>query len=116
LGIETRLDDKEVEEQIQFLNDHDTWTAVSAERAFLKKLEGGCQVPIAAFAETTGRTLRIDGLVGTIDGKKLVRDRREGPVEEAESLGIQLADGLLTKGARVILDEVYQRSGPIIRI
>ena len=116
LGIETRLDDKEVEEQIQFLNDDETWMAVSAERVFLKKLEGGCQVPIAAFAKITGRSLRIDGLVGTVDGKKLVRDQREGPIEEAESLGIRLAEVLLNKGAREILDEVYQKSGPAIRI
>ena len=116
LGIETRLDDKEVEEQIQFLNDNDTRIVVSAERAFLKRLEGGCQVPIAAFAKTAGRSLRIDGLVGTIDGEKLVRDQLEGPVEEAESLGIRLAEVLLNKGAREILDEIYQRSGPAIKI
>lgn len=60
LGIETRLNDKMVEEQIQFLNDKDSWIAVSAERAFLKKLEGGCQVPIAAFARAVGTTLQID--------------------------------------------------------
>jgi hydroxymethylbilane synthase len=116
LGIETRLDDKEVEEQIQSLNDHETWMAVSAERAFLKKLEGGCQVPIAAFAKTTERSLQIDGLVGTVDGKKLVRDQREGPVEEAESLGIRLAEVLLNKGAREILDEVYQRAVHVIQV
>jgi hydroxymethylbilane synthase len=110
LGIETRLNDKMVEEQIQFLNDKDSWIAVSAERAFLKKLEGGCQVPIAAFARAVGTTLQIDGLVGTIDGKRLIRHRMEGPIEKAESLGIELAEILLGKGAKEILDEVYQRS------
>jgi hydroxymethylbilane synthase len=109
LGIETRLNDKMVEEQIQFLNDKDSWIAVSAERAFLKKLEGGCQVPIAAFARAVGTTLQIDGLVGTIDGKRLIRHRMEGPIEKAESLGIELAEILLGKGAKEILDEVYQR-------
>jgi len=116
LGIETRLGDKEVEEQIQFLNDKDSWIAVSAERAFLKKLEGGCQVPIAAFARTVGTTFQMDGLVGTIDGKRLVRHHIEGPIEKAESLGIELAEILLGKGAREILDEIYQRSGPPIKI
>ena len=116
LGIETRLGDKEVEEQIQFLNDKDSWIAVSAERAFLKKLEGGCQVPIAAFARTVGTTFQMDGLVGTIDGKRLVRHHLEGPIEKAESLGIELAEILLGKGAREILDEIYQRSGPPIKI
>lgn len=116
LGIETRMGDQEVEEQIQFLNDKDSSIAVSAERAFLKKLEGGCQVPIAAFARMVGGTLQMDGLVGTIDGKKLVRHQLEGLVAEAESLGIQLAVVLLNKGAKEILDEVYQRSSPTIRI
>jgi len=116
LGIETRLGDKEVEEQIQFLNDKDSWIAVSAERAFLKKLEGGCQVPIAAFAHTVGTTFQMDGLVGTIDGKRLVRHHIEGPIEKAESLGIKLAEILLGKGAREILDEVYRRSGPAVQI
>jgi hydroxymethylbilane synthase len=116
LGIETRLGDKEVEEQIRFLNDKDSWIAVSAERAFLKKLEGGCQVPIAAFARTVGTTFQMDGLVGTIDGKRLVRHHIEGPIEKAESLGIELAEILLGKGAREILDEVYRRSGPAVQI
>lgn len=116
LGIETRQGDQKVEEQIQFLNDRDSWIAVSAERAFLKKLEGGCQVPIAAFARIIGVSLHIDGLVGTIDGKRLVRHHRVGPLEKAESLGIELAEILLGKGAKEILDEVYQRSGPAIRI
>ena len=116
LGIETRQDDREIEEQIRFLNDRDSWIAVSAERSFLKKLEGGCQVPIAAFARTAGATLQIDGLVGTIDGKRILRERVEGRVEEAESLGTKLADILLSKGAKAILDEVYQRTGPVVEI
>ncbi|PIV24546.1 MAG: hydroxymethylbilane synthase [Deltaproteobacteria bacterium CG03_land_8_20_14_0_80_45_14] len=110
LGIETRMDDEGVEGQIRFLNDPDSSIAVSAERAFLKKLEGGCQVPIAAFARTVRATLQIDGLVGTIDGKRLLRHHVEGTIEEAESLGIQLAEILLGQGAKEILDEVYQRS------
>ena len=116
LGIETRMDDRGVEDQIRFLNDPHSSTAVTAERAFLKKLEGGCQVPIAAFAQKVGSTLQIDGLVGTIDGKRLIRHHLEGPVEEAEPLGTQLAEILLAKGAKEILDEVYQRTSPIIEI
>jgi hydroxymethylbilane synthase len=116
LGIETRMDDKEVEGQIRFLNDRDASIAVTAERAFLKRLEGGCQVPLAAFAQPEGMTLRVEGLVGSTDGKRLIRHRVEGPVENAESLGVQLAEILLGKGAREILDEVYQRSGPLVEI
>jgi hydroxymethylbilane synthase len=116
LGIETRVDDEEVEGQVEFLNDRDSSIAITAERAFLKKLEGGCQVPIAGYAHTFGMTVRIDGLVGTIDGKRLIRHRVNGPVEKAESLGIRLAEILLDQGAKEILDDVYQRSGPVVSI
>jgi len=116
LGIETRMADQEVESRIRLLNDRDSSIAISAERAFLKKLEGGCQVPIAAFARIVGTTLHIDGLVGTIDGKRLIRHHVEGPIERAESLGVELAEILLGEGAKEILDEVYQRSQPTISI
>jgi len=116
LGIETRMNDEEVEEKIRFLNDDDSWIAVSAERAFLKKLEGGCQVPIAAFGRMMDSILRVDGLVGTIDGKRLIRHHIEGSPEKAELLGIELAEILLSKGAKEILDWVYQKSGPPIKI
>jgi hydroxymethylbilane synthase len=116
LGIEIRREDKEVEGQIRFLNDRDSSIAVTAERAFLKKLEGGCQVPLAAYARPVGTGLRVDGLVGSTDGKRLIRHHVEGSIENAESLGIELAEILLGKGAKEILDEVYQRSGPVISI
>lgn len=116
LGIETRMADQEVESRIRLLNDRDSSIAINAERAFLKKLEGGCQVPIAAFARIVGTTLHIDGLVGTIDGKRLIRHHVEGPIERAESLGVELAEILLGEGAKEILDEVYQRSQPTISI
>ncbi len=116
LGIETRMDDNEVEGQVRFLNDRDSSIAVTAERAFLKKLEGGCQVPLAAYARPAGRILHVDGLVGSIDGKTLIRHHVDGPTENAELLGVELAEILLSKGAKEILDEVYQRSGPVISI
>ncbi len=114
LGIETRKGDKDVEERIHFLNDLTSAIAVSAERAFLKKLEGGCQVPIAAFAQVIDSNVSIDGLVGTIDGKRLVKHHLEGPADQAESLGTELAQILLRKGAKEILEEVYQRSIPTV--
>lgn len=110
LGIETRKGDEAVEGLIRFLNDPGSAIAVSGERAFLKRLEGGCQVPIAAFGQLSGKTLRIDGLVGTIDGKRLIRHHVEGSADKAESLGIDLAEILLNRGAKEILDEVYQRT------
>lgn len=116
LGIETRTGDQDVENHIRFLNDLETSIAVRAERAFLGRLEGGCQVPIAAFARIAGTALQLDGLVGTIDGKRIIRHRLEGPVEKADSLGVELAQILLDKGAKEILDEVYQKSQPTISI
>jgi hydroxymethylbilane synthase len=114
LGIETRKEDEEVEEQIRFLNDPASSIAITAERVFLKRLGGGCQVPIAAFGQMIGSTFHIDGLVGTTDGKRLLRQHMEGSVKEAESLGTQLAEILLSKGAGEILEEIYQKSGPAI--
>jgi hydroxymethylbilane synthase len=116
LGIETRMGDEEVEETTRFLNDPDSSIAIPAERAFLKRLGGGCQVPIAALGRIEDSTLKIDGMVGTIDGKRLVRHHIKGAIEKAELLGIELAEILLGKGAKEILDEVYQRSTPSISI
>ena len=115
LGIETRKGDGEVEETTRFLNDLESSIAISAERAFLKRLGGGCQVPIAAFGRIEDSTLKIYGMAGTIDGKRLVRHHVEGSVDKAESLGILLAQILLNKGAEEILKEIYQRSGHPIR-
>jgi hydroxymethylbilane synthase len=105
------MNDQEVEDLIRFINDQDSSIAVSAERAFLKKLGGGCQVPIAAYARIIGVTLRIDGLVGTIDGKRLIREYLEGTIEEAGSLGMKLAEILLDQGAKEVLEEVYKKEG-----
>jgi hydroxymethylbilane synthase len=114
LGIETRMDDEEVEKIIRSLNDPHSAIAISAERAFLKKLGGGCQVPIAAFGQIVGSTLQIDGMVATTNGKRFIHHHLEGTIEEAESLGIELANVLLNKGADEILKEIYQRSSPAI--
>jgi hydroxymethylbilane synthase len=116
LGIETRKGDQEVEERISFLNDPPSAIAISAERAFLKRLEGGCQVPVAAFARIIESTLHIEGLVGTVDGQRLIRHHLEGTMDQAESLGTELAEILLKKGAKEILEEVYQKSFPTISI
>jgi hydroxymethylbilane synthase len=115
LGIETRKGDEEVEETTRFLNDPESSIAISAERAFLKRLGGGCQVPIAAFGRIEDSTLKIDGMVGTIDGKRLIRHHAEGPLDKAEVLGILLAQILLNKGAREILEEVYKRTSPTVQ-
>ncbi len=107
VGIECRVDDGFINGLLKKLNHDETSICVRAERACLRKLEGGCQVPIAAYAQLVNGKLAMDGLVGSVDGKTLIKDRIEGKPEEAESLGTRLAEKLLSKGAKKILDEVY---------
>ncbi|MFH0924836.1 MAG: hydroxymethylbilane synthase [bacterium] len=106
IGIETQSNNYKILDLIQPLNHPETQIAVSAERSFLKKLEGGCQVPIAAFAKVSNGKVSIEGLVGSIDGKKIIKDFTDGKIEEAEELGFILADKLISLGAKDILKEV----------
>ena len=107
LGIELRKDDTELLAGLAFLNDAKTTVAVSAERAFLFRLEGGCQVPIGAFAEVNNGRVELTGLVASVDGKVVLKDSISGPVEEAQKLGTQLANKILEMGGKEILAEVY---------
>jgi len=111
LGIEIRSDDGATREAVAFLSDRDTAFAVRAERGFLKRLEGGCQVPIAAHGRTGGDAIVLDGLVGRPDGSRVIRGSRTGSVSDPELLGVGLAEDLLARGAREILDDVYRASG-----
>jgi hydroxymethylbilane synthase len=105
--IECRVDDPETNALLVPLNDAPTATCVAAERALNAALEGGCQVPIAAYAQLTGAELRLRGLVGAPDGGEIVSAEARGPATAAESLGRAVADELLRRGARAILDRVY---------
>jgi hydroxymethylbilane synthase len=107
VGIECRTDDEFINDLLSKLNHQETWICVSAERTFLKKLEGGCQVPIAAYAQLKDGQLIIEGLVGSLDGKTLIKESMQGKPEDAESLGTSLAEKLLSQGAGKILAEVY---------
>jgi len=107
LGIETRIDDERTNDLVAFLDHYETSVAVRAERAFLRRLEGGCQVPIAAFGELEDGQLKLTGLVATTDGKKVVKGSRTGPPEEAEAMGLALAEELIERGAGEILAELY---------
>ncbi|MCK5553067.1 MAG: hydroxymethylbilane synthase [Deltaproteobacteria bacterium] len=110
LGIETRIADDEVNQYVGFLDHEATHMSITAERAFLRRLEGGCQVPIAAWGSVShGGTLKLRGLVGTLDGRKLIKGGVEGKVGKAEELGMTLAENLLSRGADEILREVYGR-------
>jgi len=111
LGIEIRRDDDRTRKLIEIFVHQPTAVAVTAERAFLKTLEGGCQVPIAGLAIIEGGRIKMEGLVGSVDGTRIIRERIEGSEEEAEKLGIQLATSILDKGGREILREVYEAEG-----
>ena len=108
VGIECRVDDELINQLIAPLAHKETTIRLTAERALNKRLEGGCQVPIGGFAELHGDQLSMRSFVGSPDGTKLVEGSVAGPAENAEQLGIQLADELLAKGAKEILDEVYK--------
>lgn len=107
LGVEGRSNDHFVRSLLDRLNDQATQTTVTAERAFLHRLEGGCQVPIAAYATLSGGQLLLEGLLATVDGKTVIRDRVQGKSQEAHVLGVQLAERLLSRGGDKILREVY---------
>jgi len=107
LGIECRVDDRELNDLIAFFNHQDTRTCVTGERALLRRLEGGCQVPIACYGQMMNGKLHLIGLVGSVDGKRIIKDTIEGEADKAEKLGVTLAEKLLSKGADVILREVY---------
>jgi len=107
LGIECRVDDRELNDLIAFFNHADSRTCVTGERALLRRLEGGCQVPIACYGQMKNGNLHLTGLVGSVDGRRIIKDSIEGAPNHAEKLGVTLAEKLLSKGADVILREVY---------
>jgi hydroxymethylbilane synthase len=107
VGIECRADDERIMSLIEPLNHSETSTCVQAERAMNHRLEGGCQVPIAGFAQLDNWNLSMRGLVGRPDGQLIIAGEVQGHADQAEQLGIQLAEDLLSRGAKEILEEVY---------
>jgi hydroxymethylbilane synthase len=103
LGIETRAGDEQTIEAVSKLDHKFARLACIAERAFLRSLGGGCQLPIAAYAVVREKRIRLDGLVADPQGKRIVRDRITGGLEEAEQLGSRLGEQLLLRGARELL-------------
>ncbi len=110
IGIETRCDDERVIQLLEPLQHKETVIRVEAERALSRRLYGGCQLPIAAFAridrQDGNNRLHIKALVGRVDGTELISDEVFGGIDDGESLGTELAEKLLAKGADVILEEV----------
>jgi hydroxymethylbilane synthase len=103
IGIECREDDSNTIELIKVLNDPLTASRIMAERALNKRLNGGCQVPIGGFAQIKDDRLNLQGFVGDLEGKQMLRDSIEGSIDSAEYLGDTLGKKLLAQGADKLL-------------
>ena len=110
LGLEARINDREVLDLIEGLHHRPTAVCVAAERAFLRTMEGGCQVPLAALARLEAHELILDGLVADPDGRRWFKDSIRVPQEEAEAAGRSLAEDLLDRGGRDVLQEFYSEA------
>jgi hydroxymethylbilane synthase len=106
IGVEIRSDDEFMQGVCAELTDALTMTCVTAERVVMRELEGGCQVPIGAYARVEGDTLVLDGVVGSVDGTRILRDRLEGDPSAPEALGHSMVERLLALGAAEILAEI----------
>ncbi len=110
LGIECRIRDGQLNELLSFFNDPDSRACIVGERALLRRLEGGCQVPIACYAHMQNETVHLAGLVASVDGSRVVKGSLIGDPARVEQLGTTLAENLLSRGADAILNEVYGKS------
>ncbi len=106
LAVETRLDDTEVAELISSTNHLPSWQSVTAERAFLSAMGGGCRTPIAALGIVNGDTLKLEGMVADIEGKKVLYASEDGDAMSLEEVGVRLAQKLLGMGASDFVAEV----------
>ncbi len=107
LGIECRSDDSEILELLKALEHTPTAQRCYAERAFLRELEGGCQVPIGVNTTIEGDRLTLVGMVASLDGQRLIKDEVAGSPSEADRLGVELAAKLRSQGAQEVLDEIF---------
>lgn len=107
LGIECRAGDEEIISLLKAIEHNSTRDRCLAERAFLRDLEGGCQVPIGVNSELDGDRLTLTGIVASVDGQRIVKDTVTGSTEDPESIGTELADKLREQGAQEILNEIF---------
>jgi hydroxymethylbilane synthase len=111
IGIEIRSDDDFMVGVCEKITDADTLTCVKAERVVMRMLEGGCQVPIGAYARIESGKLVMDAFVGSVDGQRIIRDYMEGAVDDPEALGEAMVERLLELGAHAILEEIRNANG-----
>ena len=108
LGIQGRRDNLELKNLLSFMNDDITATAIAAERALLKELDGGCKIPLAGYAYIKDGLLHLYGMVGNRDGSKIIHEKAQGPSVYADTIGKELAKQLLKRGAAEILAQFYE--------
>ncbi len=106
LCVEIRTDDPTVGPMVAAMNHASTHAVVSGERAFLKRLEGGCQVPIAGHGTISNNTFTLTGLVADLDGSQVIKGQKSGPIASSETIGMDLAEELLARGADIILEQL----------
>lgn len=111
LGIEMRTSDSSLAEMLAFLNHPPTSMEVGAERSFLQRLGGGCQLPIAAYAQIRDRELTIRGLVGSLDGRVMITDEVRGDPADYGVLGTLLAERILSRGGQILIDQACKGGG-----
>jgi hydroxymethylbilane synthase len=111
MAVEVRKEDKEVFEVLKKINNETSEIEIKAERSFLRTLQGGCQVPIGVYSKIQGDILEIEGMVGSLDGKVVLRDKISGNKNSAEQIGIKLAEKLFEKGALEILEIIRNTEG-----
>jgi len=110
LALEARSDDAATLKRLAALEDPETRWRIEAERGFLARIEGGCQVPIGGHATLEGGQLRLRALVASLDGTRIIRAERRGPTSEARAMGVAVAEELLSRGADEILKETEGRA------
>lgn len=106
IAVETRKNDDFMSGICQKLNHEQTWKTVIAERAYMKTLQGGCQVPVGCYTQLNNNSLTITGFIASTDGKTYLREQLTGNLGDAETLGKNLAESMLSKGGRKILLEI----------
>lgn len=114
LAIEALTERRDIVELLAPLDDREARARVDCERAFARVMEGGCSVPLACYSRVEGSSLVIDGFLGMPDGSQSMRDRISGGLYEAERLGAELAQAIVSCGGRAILDELEYLNAPAV--
>ena len=110
IAIEARSNDDEIRKLLNTINDEETLITVKAERALMKELEGGCQVPIGAFAQLDNENIHIDALISSVNGEQIIKDDAQASKEDPERAGVDVAEKLRAKGAEEILSKIREEN------